>query len=348
VLPSIADTFKVDKFIAGKMVWFYMLPYGIAALFYGPLARSFEVRNILLICMSIFSLSNLLTGLGENIYILFFLRLLAGVSGAAIIPLALILIAKNSPEKERGRYVGGFFSFTFMASLFGLFLSGLISWRWIFLLPAIGGVFALSTIYFYLPSFLFPRENFRMQYRQALADRTVLRLFLYIFFISLFFHGIRQWLGVYFSLVNNLDQFLISMLLTTVSVSGIIGESLGGVLSDKFGRIKVINLGICLMILAVFSLMLKGGLVFLFILMFVWGLGWTFNHVGISTFLTDLPHKHLSEAASLNSSVRFLSGGLGVALGGAIMQRSFNLGFIIFGTCLIVLLIITKKLILSL
>jgi len=68
-------------------------------------------------------------------------------------------------------------------------------------------------------------------------------------------------------------------------------------------------------------------------------LGWTFNHVGLATMLTDLPAELLNEAASLNSGVRFLAGGLGVSLGGLIMQKSFVLGFLIFGSGLLILLL---------
>ena len=76
--------------------------------------------------------------------------------------------------------------------------------------------------------------------------------------------------------------------------------------------------------------------------MVIWGVGWTFNHAGLSTLLTDLPKEYLNEAASLNSSVRFISGGLGVALGGLIMQQSFVLGFTVFGLSLIGLLFLSK------
>ena len=72
--------------------------------------------------------------------------------------------------------------------------------------------------------------------------------------------------------------------------------------------------------------------------MILWGLGWTFNHVGLATMLTDLPAEFLNEAASLNSGVRFIAGGLGVSLGGLVMQRSFNLGFIVFGSALLLIL----------
>lgn len=78
--------------------------------------------------------------------------------------------------------------------------------------------------------------------------------------------------------------------------------------------------------------------------MIVWGFGWTLNHAGLSTQLTDLPKELIPEAASLNSSVRFISGGVGVAAGGWLMQRSFTLGFTVLAAGLIVLLVFSSKL----
>lgn len=345
IVPSMADTFAVDEFLAGKAIWLYMLPYGLAALMYGPLARSIEKKKILFWCVGVFSLANFLSGLSGNIYVLFMGRILAGIAGAAVAPLSLILIAERFPSEVRGRRVGAFFSFTFISSFLGLFLSGVVFWRWIFLLPAMAAVFVCAGIYIYFPGFSPESDRLNFNYRQTLLDKQVYRLFTYIFLISFFYHGVRQWLGVYFSLGCGLEQFLISMLLTTISLSGILGESLGGIFADRFGRIKVINVGVGLMLMALISLLFKNVLIVLFAVMFIWGLGWTFNHAGVSTFLTDLPHKHLYESASLNSSVRFLAGGIGAALGGVIAQRSFNLVFIIFGLGFFFLIILSRKLI---
>jgi predicted MFS family arabinose efflux permease len=112
------------------------------------------------------------------------------------------------------------------------------------------------------------------------------------------------------------------------------------------GRIRIVNIGVALMLVALFSLLFQNILIVLFAIMFIWGVGWTFNHSGISTFLTDFPHKHLYESASLNSSVRFLSGGLGAVLGGMLSQRGFNLEFMFVILGLVILLIFSKKLVL--
>jgi len=342
LIPSIAKEFVLSQFLVGKIIWIYMLTYGIAAFMYGPLVRKFDARKIELTCIFLFSLANLLAALSGNIIILFLGRFFMGLFGAAVIPLGLILIGKHKERDSRGKYTGIFFGFAFIASLLGLFLSGVIYWRWIFLIPAILGFILWGVMYYNLPSFKEDITGFNFNYVMALKDRVVLKVLTYIFLISLIYHAVQQWLGVYFSTQLGFNQFTISMLIALTSLSGIFGEFLGGVLSDSIGRNRTVNLGIALMVFSIFSLVFKIPLAVLVLIMVIWGLGWTFNHAGLTTMLTDLPKDFLNEAASLNSGVRFISGGIGVGLGGLIMSRSFSLGFIVFGFGLLFLLLIGR------
>jgi len=339
LVPSIAQEFGVSHFLAGKIVWVYMLSYGVAALIYGPLVKFFDAKRIELICFLLFCLANLLAASAKNIGVLLGARFLMGIFGASVIPLVLILVARNAKEKNRGRLVGIFFSATFAASLAGLFLSGIISWRLIFLIPGIFGILLWIHMYYYLPSFKAICGGSSVNYWGALRSKAISSLFAYIFLISFIYHGVQQWLGVYFAQRYGFGQFIISMLVTVTSLSGIFGEVLGGFFADTWGRKRIVNIGIALMIISVFLLVLKLPLWVLFFLMIVWGLGWTFNHSGLSTKLTDLPGEFLNEAASLNSSVRFLSGGIGAALAGVVLQKSFTLGFLVLGVGLVVLFI---------
>ncbi len=344
LIPSISADFGLSQFIVGKIVWLYMLPYGISALFYGPLVRILDAKKVELFCLFFFSLANLLAALSWNISTLFAARFFMGVFGASVIPLGLILIGRHIENKNRGRFVGLFFSATFIASLAGLFLSGVVHWRIIYLVPAVLGFILLFFIYYYLPSFKEDASGLKVNYFLVFKNKTVRAVFTYIFFISLFYHGIQQWLGVYFSQQFHFSQFLVSMLITLTSLSGIFGEAVGGRLADAIGRVKTIDLGIILMVCSIFLLIFKLPALILALIMVVWGVGWTFNHAGLSTMLTDLPKEFLNESASLNSSVRFISGGLGAALAGIIMQRNFNAGFFIIGLLLIVLAMFAKKL----
>ena len=342
LIPSIAFDFVLSQFVVGKIVWLYMLPYGLAAFFYGPLIRAFDARRVELICIFLFSLANLMAGLAGNITTLFIARFLMGLFGASVIPLGLILIAKRVSLNQRGSYIGIFFGATFIASLLGLLLSGVIHWRLIFIIPAVLGFVLWVFMYISLPSFKEDLGRWRFGYFTALSNKSVIRIFVYIFLISMIYHAVQQWLGVYFSTQRFLSQFTISMLITLTSFSGIFGEFFGGYLTGKIGRVRVVNLGIMAMIFCIFLFLLKLPLILLGLVMVIWGAGWTFNHVGLSTLLTDLPAEFLNEAASLNSGVRFIAGGLGVSLGGLIMQKSFNLGFIVLGSALLLILVSEK------
>ncbi|MCK9572657.1 MAG: MFS transporter, partial [Candidatus Omnitrophica bacterium] len=244
LIPSIGREFALSQFLLGRIVWLYMLPYGVAAFFYGPLVRLFDARKVELVCIFLFSLANLLAGFAQNISVLFIARFMMGLFGASVIPLGLILIARRLKESKRGRYIGLFFGSTFIASLLGLFLSGMINWRLIFILPALSGFILWIFMFIYLPSFKEEVGGFRLGYWLALRDKKVIRIFAYIFSISLIYHAVQQWLGVYFSTQLNLNQFMISMLITFTSLSGIFGEIWGGHLADARGRLRVVNLGI--------------------------------------------------------------------------------------------------------
>jgi len=86
------------------------------------------------------------------------------------------------------------------------------------------------------------------------------------------------------------------------------------------------------------------GTALLSVSMLIWGFGWAFNHAGVSTLLADLPPSVLNEAAGLNSSLRFLSGGAGVLAGDMLLRRSFTAGFIFFGTALLIFAFMSYKL----
>ena len=342
LIPSIAADFALSQFFVGKIIWLYMLPYGLAAFFYGPLVRIVDARRVELICIFLFSLANLLAGLSPNISILFISRFLMGLFGASVIPLGLILIAKRIEQSKRGTFIGIFFGSTFIASLLGLFLSGFIYWRMIFIIPAILGFSLWVFMFIYLPNFREGFGNFRFGYLRAFKDQQVIRIFIYIFLISLIYHAVQQWLGVYFSTQFLLNQFTISTLITLTSLSGVFGEFWGGSLCDKLSRQKIVTIGIAVMMGCIFALLMKLPVSLLSVIMILWGIGLTFNHVGLATMLTDLPGEFLNEAASLNSGVRFISGGIGACLGGVLMHKSFHLGFSVFGASLLAMLFLTN------
>lgn len=320
-----------------------MLPYGLVALVYGPLTRIFDNKYIASVSLLLFAFFSLLSGLAANITQLFIFRFLVGVMAAATTPLVLIYISDHAAAHQRGKYVGLFFSATFVADLIGLFLSGIIPWRFMFFIPAGLGLGAAILTLQYFPHTLAGKGEGRSRYLEALKTPEIFRVFTYIFIISFLYHGVRQWLGVYFAQELGFRQFIVSAVLTVSSLAAIFGEAVGGHLSDKKGRVSTLKTGALLMVVSVALLIVSRSLFVLPLLMLLWGFGWTMNHAGLSTFLTDLDKRFMKEISSLNSSVRFISGGLGVVAGGYVFQKSFGAGFVLYGLCFLILLLFTEK-----
>jgi predicted MFS family arabinose efflux permease len=320
-----------------------MLPYGIVALVYGPLTRLFDNKYIAFVSLLLFSVFSFLSGCAANYQELFVFRLLVGVFAAATTPLVLIYIADHSHEKQRGKYVGLFFSATFVADLIGLFLSGFIPWRFMFFIPSALGLVAAVFTFKYFPHTLAGKGTTESRYLEALRRPEIFKVFAYIFMISLLYHGVRQWLGVYFAQGLGLKQFLVSGILTLSSLAGIFGEAFGGHLSDKKGRVPTLKAGVLMMVISLGLLIFVRAYAALPVFVLLWGFGWTMNHAGLSTFLTDLDKRFMKEISSLNSSVRFIAGGLGVVVGGFILQKSFIAGFVIYGLCLLAMFLSTEK-----
>ena len=343
LIPSIASYFGRDALLVGKLVWIYMLPYGLCALLWGPLTRKFSVKELLLSNLFLFSFAASLVGLAPVLSFAFLGRLLMGVFGSCFVPLSLIIIGKEVRPKSKPKYIGLFFSTSFMASLCGVFLSGVLLWRYIYCIPAGAGILLLVYSLFVLGDFDY-RGKFKVSYLDTFKDKRVLGLFTFIIAGSFFYHSIQQWLGVYLSREYSFSQFFISAVFTLSSLVAIFGENIGGFCASRFGSKNIAFWGFLSMSIFVGLLLSFSSPSALFAIIAFWGFGWAFNHVGLSSLLTSLPDKFLRDASSLNSSLRFFSGGLGAFWGGkAIAVSSFRTHFVISGLCILLLGVFFKN-----
>jgi predicted MFS family arabinose efflux permease len=343
LLPTLAEYFHQDSVKVGRLIWVYMLPYGLCALIWSPLSRKFSLKRILLFCLAFFSFSALLVSFSVDLSAAFLGRLGMGVFGSALIPLSLITIGKECHSKERPKHVGLFFSISFGSGLLGVFLSGVLPWRFIYGIPAFLGISAFFFGLKYMASYDY-RGKFKISYLATFKDRSALKLFSFIFILSFFYHSIHQWLGVYLAQKYFFSQFLISFTLTISAIAAIFSESIGGFLSARFGSSNIASLGLLSMFLFLLFSLIAGTAQAIFFLIIFWGMGWAFNHVGLSSYLTGLPDKYLRDASSLNSSLRFISGGLGTYFGGKIIsQTGFSAHFMFVGVIILILAVLIKK-----
>ena len=145
--------------------------------------------------------------------------------------------------------------------------------------------------------------------------------------------------------IYHLKQLTISLLFGLIAVSAAVGQNWGGHLTDTKGRIVSCRVGIYLLSAAVILLSVKVPVFLLALFLSMLAIGWTVGHNGASTALTDFPEENRSEVASLNSSLRFVGGGIGFSISGIFVAKSFELTFLGIGILMLLLSFVIKKVI---
>ena len=345
IVPIMSDDLGLPVISVSRILHYYMIPYGLGALLYPPLVRRFNFKTILAGCLLTYAVSNFLCVIFSYLPLILAARILQGLAAASVVPLTLIIIGRFFEKEIRGRSVGLFFSVSFMASLVGIVVSGFVSWRWLFTIPA-----GLSAVGFVavclLSSEIFSqREEGKIDYWSVFNQEEVLKVFVYVFMISFLYHGVHKWLGVYLSQIYGLKQSAVSFYFMLIAIGGAVGQNIGGHLTDKKGRFLSCLIGVLVLAFSTMLLYFKFPLVILGIIFLGFAVGWTIGHNGVSTILTDFPDEKRSEIAGLNSAVRFFSGGLGFFCGGAFVQKNFALTFLGYGLLMLVMAIFLKYII---
>ncbi|UCG34778.1 MAG: MFS transporter [Candidatus Omnitrophota bacterium] len=338
LIPSIAAHFGAEQVYAARLIWLYMLPYGVFALFWSPLTRLMQVKKIIIFTTLGFCFSSLLFSLSKTIHQAFVFRFLMGCFGCSFVPLMLITVGKTVPTANKGKYIGTLFSLSYVSTCLSVFLSGFISWRIIYLMPAVLSFLIFILILRHLEDFDFRSETFRISYLETFKDKQAVTFFVAIIAGSFLYHSVQQWLGVYLNKTYVLSQLVISLIFTTATVSSAIFEFAGGFFSSHFGGIKVTRVGFIMMSIFASSLFFLRQYQLFFLFIVLWGSGWALTHVGLSSYLTHFPDRALRDASSLNSALRFVAGGIGAFFGGFLISRiGFKSHFLITGVSIFVL-----------
>lgn len=344
-IPAISKDLRLSDLEVSKIIPSYMIPYGIGALFYAPLTRYFSYRKILGWSVLAYAVFSVFCSVNNSLAQFSFGRIGMGVAGGAAIPIGLILIGKFFEKDVRGRLVGGFFASSFISSVVGIAISGWMPWRWLFYVPAgMGFLTALGIFFLKCPDFELRHEG-RVSYLKTLREVEILKVFVYIFILSSLYHGVHNWYGVYLSRTYGLDKVAISLFIIMAAVAGFFGQMAGGMVSDLKGRFHSCRYGFA--VLSVATMMLVGiyPLLLVAVLMMCVSVGWNMGHNGLSTVLTDFPDEHRPEIASLNSAIRFLSGGVGFQISSYFVEKSFGWTFFFLGLSMLLSMIFLRRVI---
>src|SRR6201996_6282032 len=149
-LPYIAGGMGVSEDEASWVVTSYLVSNAIILTASSFLARKLGRKTFFILCLGLFTLSSILCGFAPNLNALLLFRILQGLGGGGMVPVAQSILADAFPPSKRGQAFAVFGIAVVVAPVVGPTLGGWlsdnISWEWCFLINAPVGVMAMAMI----------------------------------------------------------------------------------------------------------------------------------------------------------------------------------------------------------
>jgi MFS transporter, DHA2 family, multidrug resistance protein len=149
-LPYIAGGVGVSEDEASWVVTTYLVSNAIILTASSFLARMFGRKTFFLICLGLFTVSSILCGFAPNLNALLLFRILQGLGGGGMVPVAQSILADAFPPSKRGQAFAVFGVAVVVAPVVGPTLGGWlsdnVSWQWCFLINGPVGVMAIALI----------------------------------------------------------------------------------------------------------------------------------------------------------------------------------------------------------
>ena len=150
-LPYMAGNLGASNDESTWVLTSYLVSNAIVLPISGWLAGLFGRKRFFMTCIVLFTLSSLLCGIAPSLAVLILFRVMQGVGGGGLQPMAQAILADTFPPQKRGMAFALYGITAIMAPTIGPTLGGWItdnySWRWIFYINLPVGILALILIY---------------------------------------------------------------------------------------------------------------------------------------------------------------------------------------------------------
>ena len=154
-LPHMAASLGATQDTITWVLTSYVLASAVALPLAGWLVDRLGIRTMMLASVLLFTLASMLCGLAQSLEQMVLFRILQGLAGAFLSPLAQTVTLDSSTMAERPRmmaiYTQGVMLGPISGPIIGGFLTDNYSWRWVFYVNAPVGVLCFVLLMLYLP-----------------------------------------------------------------------------------------------------------------------------------------------------------------------------------------------------
>jgi MFS transporter, DHA2 family, multidrug resistance protein len=149
-LPYIAGGLGVSEDEASWVITTYLVANAVSLTASSYLAQRLGRKSFFLICLGAFTASSVLCGFAPNLQALLLFRIVQGIGGGGMVPVAQSILADSFPPEKRGQAFALFGIAVVVAPVVGPTLGGWISdnwsWQWCFEINGPIGLVALALL----------------------------------------------------------------------------------------------------------------------------------------------------------------------------------------------------------
>jgi len=335
VIPQIAHGLAITPTTAALLTTGFTLPYALVQPLLGALADMLSKTRLMAICMLLLGLTSLASAFMPDFEMLMAMRVIGGISGGGVFPVALAIIGDQVPVRERQVAIGRILFATMSGNLLGASGAGvvgdLIGWRGVFVATGLIDLIALVVAYPGLRCVKemtgrFDLSTFVPNYRAVFSNPLAKYCFGTVLLESLFLFGVFPYMAV----------MLRGEGVTSAAIAGIViaGFGIGGVaytlvvswLLTHIGEKRLMAGGGMVMAATLVAIALRMPWPTEFVNFIAMGFGFYMLHGCIQVYVTELAPTARASATAAHSSFFFLGQATGPVVYG--LGLSHGIGII--------------------
>ena len=242
ILPNVASSLEITIPVAGHLISAYALGVCFGAIML-LLLRKYPMKKSLIFLVTIMIIGNGIATLSPNYTVMLLARFISGLPHGAYFGVASIVASKIAEEGKESEAVAIMIAGMTVANLFGVplgtFLSGILSWRIVFLFVVLWDILTIFSIKKYVPDIApLPDTGFlgQFQFLKKLAPWLILGA------TMMGNGGAFCWYSYVTPMLTEISGFAPKIITGLMIFSGfgmIIGNMVGGKLSSFFYPEKV-------------------------------------------------------------------------------------------------------------
>ncbi|MGM8364946.1 MFS transporter [Virgibacillus sp. W0181] len=326
ILDLIANDLQVTLGQAGQLISIFSLVFAISAPILLVVTSSVDRKRLTLYALTVFFIGNMIVLFSTSYAILLLARIIATASGSLLVVLSITLASSIVPQKYVGRAIGivvmGVSGSLVLGVPIGLMLGNAFGWRAPFALICLLTILMILFVFFFMKpidskkAIPLKAQLATLRSRKILFTQLTTFLFLagHIILYAYFTPFLKQIVGI--------GDSWISIIYLIFGIAAVAGGGLGGIITDRFGSIRVMLIVIAAFALTMFIIPYSTfALPIFLIVMIIWGtLSWAITPAVQSYLISSSPETAAIQQ-SLNNSALHFGIAFGSMIGGIAIER---------------------------